>query len=93
MSSTLTNTNCEMKSMQVYSASFAMANHSSADLNECVFSTFLWEFENQLKVAHIGKSFSIHLNIDIRLTVILNWTWIMRMTKYAVDRRKLIVSA
>jgi hypothetical protein len=55
---TLTNINCEMKSMQVYSALFATLNHSSAISNESSFSADIWEFENQLNAAHwhIGRS-------------------------------------
>ena len=39
MLSTLTNTNCEIKSMQVYSELFAIAIQSSADSHELSFST------------------------------------------------------
>ena len=53
MFSTLTNINCEMKSMAVYSALFAMVIQSAADSNESSFSMDIWEFENQLNAAHI----------------------------------------
>ena len=64
MLTTLTNTSCEMKSMAVYSALFAMVIHSSAGINESSFSTSIWEFENQLNAANIGSH-------DIR-TIIYN---------------------
>ena len=35
----LTNTNCEMKSMEVYSELFAMPSQLSADANDFMFST------------------------------------------------------
>ena len=51
----LTNINCEMKSMAVYSALFAMVIHSTAGTNESSFSTNIWEFEDQLNAANIGS--------------------------------------
>ena len=55
MLSTLTKTNCEMRSMKVYSVLFAMVNQLSAVSHESTFSTAIWEFENQLNAAHIGS--------------------------------------
>ena len=52
---TLTNINCEMKSMVIYSAIIAMVMLSNVDINEFSFSTENWEFENQLNAAHIGS--------------------------------------
>ena len=54
MLSTLTNINCEMKSMAIYSTSSATANQFSAESNESSFNTAdcEWEFENQLNDAH-----------------------------------------
>ena len=54
MLSTLTNINCEMKSMAVYSALVAMVNQLSADSNESSSSIAIWGFENQLNAAYIG---------------------------------------
>jgi hypothetical protein len=50
----LTNTNCEMKSMAVYRALFAMTNQSAVRLSSS-FSTAIWEVENQLDDDHIGS--------------------------------------
>ena len=55
MLSKLTNINCEMKSMAVYSALFAMTIQSTADSSEVSFATSICEFENQLNGAHIGS--------------------------------------
>ena len=53
MLSTLTNINCEIKSMEVYSALFAISIQFSATIHEFSFSTRHWEFENQLNAAHM----------------------------------------
>ena len=57
MLNTLTNINCEMKSMAVYMASIAMVIPFTACFNEFSSSvttvTAPWEFENQLNAAHI----------------------------------------
>ena len=53
----LTNTNCEVKSMAVYSALFAMTNQFTRKFNgteSSSFSTAIWEFENQLDDAILG---------------------------------------
>jgi hypothetical protein len=55
MLSTLTNINCEKKSMAVYSELFAMTIQSTADSNVSSSSTAIWEFENQLNTAYIGS--------------------------------------
>ena len=57
MPGTFTNINCEMKSMAVYSALFAMTIHCTVDSNESSFSTYICksQFENQLNAAHIGS--------------------------------------
>ena len=55
MLSTLTNIICEMRSMEVYSALFAMVIQSTADSNESSFSTAIWEIESQVNAAHIGS--------------------------------------
>ena len=44
--STLTNINCVIMSMAVYSELAAMVNQSVADSNESSFSTAIWEFES-----------------------------------------------
>ena len=44
MSSTLTNINCEMMSMAVYSALFAMIIQFTEDSNESSSNTDIWEF-------------------------------------------------
>ena len=49
----LTNINCEMRSMAVYSASLAMANQFKVDSNDSSFSTAIWESENQLIAAQL----------------------------------------
>ena len=41
MLSTLTNINCEMKSMAVYSTLFAMVIQSTVDNNDCSFNTYI----------------------------------------------------
>ena len=43
--STLTNTNCEIKSMEVYSALFAMVIQFTADTKESSSSTDIWKFK------------------------------------------------
>ena len=60
MSSILTNINCEMKSMTVYSRLFVMVNQFIAESHESSFSTELWEFENQLNATHWEPK---HLNL------------------------------
>ena len=47
MINTLTNVNCEMKLIAVYSALlvFAMVIHSKAGINEILFAMSIWEFE------------------------------------------------
>ena len=50
----LTNINCEMESMAVYSALFAITNQFTADPNESSFKTNIWEFENQLDDVILG---------------------------------------
>ena len=54
MLNTLTNINCEMKSMAIYSKSIALSNHSTAS-DKSLFVTSIWEFENQLNAPHIGS--------------------------------------
>ena len=51
MLSILTNINCEMKSMKIYSISAATDIQLKVDRNESSFSTNTWEFENQLNAA------------------------------------------
>ena len=55
MLSTLTSINCEIKSMEVYSASFAISNQSAATVHEFSFITPHWKFKNQLNAAHMGS--------------------------------------
>ena len=50
---TLTNINCEIKSMAVYSTFIAMAIHTIEDTNGILFSAYIWEIENQLNAAMI----------------------------------------
>ena len=47
MFSTLTNINCEMKSMAVYITLIVMVNQLKAVSNESSFNTAIWAFENQ----------------------------------------------
>lgn len=49
----LTNINCVMKSMAVYSELFAMTIQCAAGNKLSSFSTRIWEFENQLDDEHI----------------------------------------
>jgi hypothetical protein len=48
MLNTLTNINCEMKSMAIYSALLVTVIQFKVEFNEVSFSTASWEFENQL---------------------------------------------
>ena len=88
MLNTLTNINCEMKSMAVYSASFATSSQFSADTNESSFSTAIcqWGFENQpLIIESRDSGNNIRLEYHSRWWKIgprLCWWWNMPSTEW-----------
>ena len=52
-----------MKSMEVYSALFAMVIHSEADSNESSFSTDIWEFEKSAECRSILGAIYLNNNV------------------------------
>ena len=53
--------------MAVYSALFAMVIHWIAGTNEVSFSTFDWEFANQLNTVYTGSHDITHADIKLDL--------------------------